>query len=97
MMRHHVALVPSRVLPRMAQVLEPQLTTFEHCTALSDRLRVRWTVDPSGGTIDLGLEATLPIGGYAAFGPAAPGAISREMVGSDVVVAGVRGARLGLR
>ncbi|KAK1293632.1 hypothetical protein QJS10_CPB17g00225 [Acorus calamus] len=71
-------------------VFESQPTTFDNCKTLSPVFRLRWTLDPENGTIDVGLEAGIGIQQYMAFGWARPGYSQSQspMLHSDVTVAG---------
>jgi len=37
---------------------------MDNCVAVSEQLRLRWTLDLKRGTVDLGLESTLPMGSW---------------------------------
>ncbi|KAK3132693.1 hypothetical protein QOZ80_6AG0526390 [Eleusine coracana subsp. coracana] len=65
-------------------------TMFDNCIPLSDKetYRLRWTLNASAGTVEIGLEAAVGSEYYMAFGWSDPKANSPAMIHSDVVVAG---------
>ena len=65
-------------------------TMFENCKVLSERYRIRWTLNADVDSIDIGLEAATGIMDYMAFGWANPNSTSQPMIKSDVAVAGFR-------
>ena len=84
--------VLQKLRPGAEQVRALAPTMMDNCYALTPDLRVRWSLVGGGGAdesfVDIGLEGKFPSGGYMAFGPCEPTSTSRQMVGSDVVVAG---------
>uniref|UniRef100_A0A0E0EUU8 Cytochrome b561 domain-containing protein n=1 Tax=Oryza meridionalis TaxID=40149 RepID=A0A0E0EUU8_9ORYZ len=68
---------------------EPVPTMFDNCLPLAEnKYRLRWTLNASAGTVEIGLEAAVGSEYYMAFGWADPKANSPAMIHSDVVVAG---------
>ncbi|KAF3776726.1 Cytochrome b561 DM13 and DOMON domain-containing protein [Nymphaea thermarum] len=74
-----------------------QPTMFDNCISLSPNFRLRWTLnhvedEEGGGTIDIGLEATVSSQYYMAFGWAnhsiSLGSFDRLMLNADVAVTG---------
>jgi len=63
-------------------------TMFDSCLQLSDRLRVRWSIDIDDDSIDIGLEGLIPSAAWMGFGPALPWVTNRWMPGSDVTAVG---------
>uniref|UniRef100_A0A0D9XGN4 Cytochrome b561 domain-containing protein n=1 Tax=Leersia perrieri TaxID=77586 RepID=A0A0D9XGN4_9ORYZ len=64
-------------------------TMFDNCLPLAEnKYRLRWTLNASAGTVEIGLEAAVGSEYYMAFGWADPKANSPAMIRSDVVVAG---------
>lgn len=67
-----------------------ELTMFENCKVLSEKYRVRWTLNADENLIDIGLEAATATMNYMAFGWANPKSPSSLMIGADVAVTGFR-------
>lgn len=68
---------------------EPVPTMFDNCLPLAEnKYRLRWTLNASAGTVEIGLEAAVGSEYYMAFGWADPKANSPAMIHSDVAVAG---------
>lgn len=67
-----------------------ELTMFENCKVLSEKYRVRWTLQADDNLIDIGLEAATATMNYMAFGWANPKSPSNLMIGADVAVTGFR-------
>ncbi|RLN34816.1 cytochrome b561, DM13 and DOMON domain-containing protein [Panicum miliaceum] len=65
-------------------------TMFDNCIPLSEMetYRLRWTLNASAGTVEIGLEAAIGSEYYMAFGWADPKANAPAMIHADVVVAG---------
>ncbi|XP_047052065.1 cytochrome b561, DM13 and DOMON domain-containing protein At5g54830-like [Lolium rigidum] len=66
----------------------PAPTMFDNCLQLTDAYRLRWTLNTTASSVEIGLEAAVGSEYYMAFGWADPKANSPAMVRSDVVVAG---------
>ncbi|XP_010556072.1 PREDICTED: cytochrome b561, DM13 and DOMON domain-containing protein At5g54830-like [Tarenaya hassleriana] len=65
-------------------------TMFDNCKQLSDKYRLRWSLNAEEGYVDIGLEAIAGFLSYMAFGWAKPNSTSELMLGADIVVAGFR-------
>ncbi|KAF3541004.1 hypothetical protein F2Q69_00019560 [Brassica cretica] len=65
-------------------------TMFDNCKKLSDKYRLRWTLNVDEGYVDIGLEATTGLLNYMAFGWAKPNTTSNLMLNADVVITGIR-------
>ena len=66
-------------------------TVFENCKVLSKNFRLRWSLNVSGESLEIGLEAAIGITDYMAFGWADPSAEDSDlMIGGDVAVAGFK-------
>nr|CAB3454211.1 unnamed protein product [Digitaria exilis] len=65
-------------------------TMFDNCIPLSETetYRLRWTLNASAGTVEIGLEAAIDSEYYMAFGWTDPKANSPAMIHADVVVTG---------
>ncbi|EPS64341.1 hypothetical protein M569_10439, partial [Genlisea aurea] len=69
--------------------LEPPLSVLDNCMPLSDTFRLWWSFNNGDDSIDVALEAAIPMEHYMSFGWADPNAASGSlMVGSDVVITG---------
>ncbi|KAJ3679179.1 hypothetical protein LUZ60_017190 [Juncus effusus] len=68
--------------------IESQLSMFDNCIPLSERYRLRWTLNANTSSIDLGLEATVGTEYYMAFGWADPASSEPSMLNADVAVTG---------
>ncbi|KAL5206712.1 hypothetical protein ABZP36_034921 [Zizania latifolia] len=67
----------------------PVPTMFDNCLPLAEnKYRLRWTLNASAGTVEIGLEAAVGSEYYMAFGWADPKANSPAMIHADVVVTG---------
>lgn len=84
-----ISLAPSPSPPLIdGGVSHSEPTMFENCKTLTEKLRVRWTVNADENSVDLGLEAATGTMNYIAFGWANPKSTSSLMIGADVAVAG---------
>lgn len=69
--------------------IDKQRTTFDNCKKLSDKYRLRWTLNLGGQeSIDIGLEAAVGSQEYMAFGWGALNAESPSMLNADVAITG---------
>lgn len=71
---------------KRSRVLAP--TMFENCMVLSEKYRLRWTLNLEDDSIDIGLEAATAFQNYLAFGWANPNSSFELMLGADVAVTG---------
>ncbi|TKY60203.1 hypothetical protein E2542_SST17298 [Spatholobus suberectus] len=83
------------VLREKASALEVAATTpptvFQNCKVLSKNFRLRWSLNVSEDSLEIGLEAATGITDYMAFGWANSSAQDSElMIGADVAVAGFK-------
>ncbi|RZB96664.1 cytochrome b561, DM13 and DOMON domain-containing protein At5g54830-like [Glycine soja] len=77
------------VLRNEAPATTPPPTVFENCKVLSKNFRLRWTLNVSEDSIEIGLEAATGITNYMAFGWANSSAEDSDlMIGADIAVAG---------
>ncbi|KAJ4798981.1 hypothetical protein LUZ62_050227 [Rhynchospora pubera] len=65
-----------------------QPTMFANCLRISDRYRLRWTLNTNSNSIDIGLEAAIGSEFYMAFGWADPTMTEHPMLHADVSVTG---------
>ncbi|KAK7369288.1 hypothetical protein VNO80_11324 [Phaseolus coccineus] len=78
------------VLRREASA-KPPPTVFENCKVLSNNFRLRWSLNVSEDSLEIGLEAATGITDFMAFGWADPSAEDSDlMIGGDVAVAGFK-------
>ncbi|GKV27844.1 hypothetical protein SLEP1_g36967 [Rubroshorea leprosula] len=63
-------------------------TMFDNCKVLSKNYRIRWSLNESANSIEIGLEAATGTQNYMAFGWANPNSTSGLMSGADVAVTG---------
>ncbi|KAG2410435.1 hypothetical protein LR48_Vigan01g033200 [Vigna angularis] len=70
---------------------KPPPTVFDNCKVLSKNFRLRWSLNVSEDSLEIGLEAAIGITDYMAFGWANPRADDSDlMIGGDVAVAGFK-------
>ncbi|CAJ1938241.1 unnamed protein product [Sphenostylis stenocarpa] len=79
------------VVLRREAPAKPPPTVFGNCKVLSENFRLRWSLNVSEDSLEIGLEAVIGIIDFMAFGWADPRAGDSDlMIGGDVAVAGLK-------
>ncbi|XP_047161423.1 cytochrome b561, DM13 and DOMON domain-containing protein At5g54830-like [Vigna umbellata] len=79
------------VVLRKEASAKPPPTVFDNCKVLSKKFRLRWSLNVSEDSLEIGLEAAIGITDFMAFGWADPSAEDSDlMIGGDVAVAGFK-------